>query len=109
MVYEYGRGNRFLVQDIEAYSDEVGAIALGKESDRTNKPGMGLTKLGAPLKGCVLAHDCAGVGAPGFFEGAQGADGAHVINATHDDTARAGLANVPANDFKAVISSATTA
>ena len=73
-------GDGFLLQDSEGEGNDLVAVALREVGDGADEAGAGAAELGASFADGVLADDGDSAGCAGFFEGAQGGEGADVVD-----------------------------
>src|SRR5262249_6822698 len=101
MLNEYRRRYLPLVQDIQADSNQIFAIAFRKIRDRADQPRVGLPQFQPSLGRGVLPHDGAVLRPSGFLKSPQGAESAGIVDGAHHLATGARSAQMPAYGFKA--------
>ena len=80
MFYENRGGHRALVEDVEADSNQVLTVALGKVSHGTDKSSFGLTEFRSSFRRRILSHNDAVLCPARFLKGTQGTKCARIID-----------------------------
>src|SRR5579871_7029456 len=103
---KHRRRHRPAVQQIEAHADQIVAITLGKISDRSYQPGVGLPEFGTAFRRCVMTHHDATVGSPGLLESAQSTQRAGIVDGSDDNAPRVRGTQMLSYGFEALVETA---